>query len=188
MAYDEIDKLLPDYASVSIAEAGYNIDFYDGGSKYVSTAQFADIDQRLPAGLRTLCLLSEYGTASTQEVHSLLKLWYAPLYLEDNRGLLAGIYDLYSVEISDAVVDVYCNGRRYEDVSVDGLSEKLKIPIGTIVFEVKLDPNKLDAECPAWRERFEMAQSLDLTLLDSVKFMMQPKATLPTTVLDDLTL
>lgn len=184
-----IHKLIPFDRNWTIN--GDGIDFirggYDSQVTHVSFEQLKVLHQKLPLALELLKEHRKY--ADSTAILRVLRLWETDIRVPNMTGdMMVAIETIHKVDFKQVFVSISGQGMEYEEMSHTQTGESILIPGPVDIGGVLLRNGWLNEHFPGWRERFELAVQLDMSLMDAVRSMCQRSPVPEVKVLpDDLT-
>lgn len=164
-----LDKLLPQAYSYTSCEGGFKRRRLGDmtplmNQTFISDAEIALLDPRLPDGIRALEATSININGAF--IRSMLKLWSAPIFIETTQGAFVAMYEVAHVLDDENELSFVAKGHTYEIVSTD-TGEVLLPGYGDDVYP-RVCKAWLDTNYPDWENRYKLACDLGMSLTEAV--------------------
>lgn len=169
MTESRIRELCPWPSVWSRTTDGYDVHLSHTSSTFISDAEIAAADTRLPAGLRLL--LKDGDFIESSMITDMLDLWKISSRFELLDGRQVAMTGISDVTIMPQVVVLSGMALLYAIETDANDLRQLDIPTSTIPVNHMVLRDWLDTVYPGWITRFELAKDLDLSLTEAVASM-----------------
>lgn len=169
MSHSRIRELCPWPSVWSRANDGYDAHLSHTASVFISDAEIAAVDARLPTGLRLLLKDGDFIESSL--ITDMLDLWVISSRLELLDGRHVAMTSISDVTIMPQVVVFSGMALSYEVETCTDDACDYVVPTGNVTVNHMVLRDWLDSTYPGWLNRFGIAKDLGLSLTEAVTAM-----------------